>query len=97
MIRTWERRARAKREAVLRKDPAHELKQPPVSLVERPRVSREVLAVTPEPQGHDRAAQTPFEPGRIFLENQGVGGNVARRMGKPLRRLRALLPGKARG
>ena len=42
-------------------------------------------------------AQARFRPGGILLENQDVGTDVQRRMGKPVRRLRALLPGKARG
>src|SRR5262245_14543691 len=46
-------------------------------------------------RSHDRAAQTRFHPGGILLENQDVGTDVQRRMGKPVRRLRALLPGKA--
>src|SRR5579871_493052 len=45
----------------------------------------------------DRSPQAPLRPGRIFLENQDLGGDVERRMGKPVRWLRALLPGKARG
>src|SRR5581483_10474959 len=44
----------------------------------------------------DRSPQAPLRPGRIFLENQDLGGDVERRMGKPVRWLRALLPGKAR-
>ena len=57
-------------------------------------------AAEPDPETirlHDRAAQANFQPGGILLENQDVGGNVQRRMGKPVRRLRTLLPGKARG
>src|ERR1700754_489251 len=46
---------------------------------------------------YDRTAQTTLTPGGIFLENQDVGGNVQRRMGEPVRRLRALLPGEAGG
>src|SRR5262245_7887951 len=46
---------------------------------------------------YDRAAQKAIEPGGFLLENQDVGGNVRRRMGKPVRWLRALLPGEVGG
>src|SRR6185503_17440659 len=71
--------------------------QPACALVAGP--PRRAVA-EPDPETirlHDRAAQASFEPGGILLENQDVGGDVQRRMGKPVRRLRALLPGKARG
>src|SRR5579859_7022400 len=45
----------------------------------------------------DRAAEKAIEPGGFLLENQDAGRNVRRRMGKPVRRLRALLPGEAGG
>src|SRR6202171_1702395 len=46
---------------------------------------------------HDRSFQAALGPRGILLENQDVGTDVQRRMGKPVRRLRAVLPGKARG
>src|SRR4051812_38168027 len=45
---------------------------------------------------HDRTAPATLAPGGFLLENQDVGRDVRRRMGEPVRRLRALLPGKAR-
>src|SRR5438045_8377408 len=46
---------------------------------------------------HDSAPPATFGTTGIVLENQGVGRDVWRRMGKPVRWLRALLSGKARG
>src|SRR5260370_41669389 len=59
---------------------------------------RRALAETAGIAGiHDRPTQAALGSRGILLENQDVGGDVQRRMGKPVRRLRALLPGKARG
>src|ERR1700692_1041605 len=46
---------------------------------------------------HDLPVQAALGPRGFLLENQDVGTDVQRRMGEPVRRLRALLPGKARG
>src|SRR5665213_472164 len=59
---------------------------------------RRAQAYRPEPlRTHARPTQATLGPGGILLENQDVGRDVQRRMGKPVRRLRALLPRKARG
>ena len=42
---------------------------------------------------HDRIAEAALGSRGILLENQDVGRDVQRRMGKPVRRLRALLHG----
>src|ERR1700687_3228379 len=66
-----------------------------------PQASQPLEGLAPLPfetiRTHDRPTQAALGPRGILLENQDVGGDVQRRMGKPMRRLRALLPGKARG